>query len=58
MDGPRVCQLSKVKFDREGEISCGIPYILNLKRNDTKELTYKIGRDLENELMIARVKGE
>ena len=33
-------------------------YILNLKRNERNELTYKIGRDLENELMIARGKGE
>ena len=41
MDGPRVCQLSKVKFDREGEILYDIHYIWNLKINDTNELTYK-----------------
>ena len=28
-----------VKSDREGEISCDIPCIWNLKRNDTNELT-------------------
>ena len=34
-----------VKLDREGEISYDIPYMWNLKRNDTNELTYKTGRD-------------
>ena len=34
---------------------CGIPYMQNLKRNDTEELTYKTEKltDLEDELMIA-----
>ena len=41
MEGPRVCQLSEVKFDREGEILYDIPYMWNLKINDTNELTYK-----------------
>ena len=31
--------LSELKSDREGEISYGIPYMWNLKRNDTNELT-------------------
>ena len=41
--------------DREGEILYDILYMWNLKRNDTKELTYKTNKltDLEDELMIA-----
>ena len=42
-----------------GEISYGIPYMRNLKRNDATELTYKKNRrltDLEKELMVARWK--
>ena len=36
-----------------------IPYMWNLKRHDTNELTYKTERDskLENELMVAGRKG-
>ena len=36
-----------------------IPYMWNVKRNDTDELTYKTERDsdLENELMVAGRKG-
>ena len=47
--------LSEVKSDREGEILYDIPYMWNLKRNDTNELTYKTNRftDLEKELMVA-----
>ena len=30
-----------VKSDRETEISYDVPYRLNLRRNDTNELTYK-----------------
>ena len=37
--------LSEVKSDREGEISYDIPYMWNLKRNDTNELTCKTERD-------------
>ena len=33
--------------DREGEILYGIPYMWNLKRNDTNELTYKTERDAQ-----------
>ena len=33
-----------------------IPYMHNLKRNDTNELTKKRLKDLENELMVARQK--
>ena len=38
-----------------GEISYDTPYMWNLKRNDTNELTYKTNRftDLEKELMVA-----
>ena len=45
MDGSRDCHTEWSKSDREGEISYGIPYMCNLKRNDTNELTYKIERD-------------
>ena len=34
-----------VKWVREREISFDIPYVWNLKRNDTHELTYKTERD-------------
>ena len=33
------------KSDQEGEISYDIPYMWNLKRNDTNELIYKTERD-------------
>ena len=37
--------LSEVsQSDREGEISYAIPYMWNLKINDTNELTYKTER--------------
>ena len=39
MDGPRDCHTEPSKSDREGEISYGIPYMWNLKRNDLNELT-------------------
>ena len=35
--------------DREGEISYDIPYMWNLKRNDTNELTYKTERDSQTQ---------
>ena len=37
--------LNEVKSDREGEIFFAIPYIWNLKRNDTNELTCITERD-------------
>ena len=37
--------LSEVKSDREGVVSYDIPYIWNLKRNDTNEAIYKAERD-------------
>ena len=43
-----------MKSVREGEASYDIPYMWNLKRNDTTELTYKTEIDLQNELMAAR----
>ena len=33
--------LNRLQSDRDGEISYGIPYILNLKRNDTMNLFTK-----------------
>ena len=38
-DGPRECHTDLSKSDREGEISFGISYMWNLKRNDKNELT-------------------
>ena len=45
-----------MKSDREGEISCDISYMRNLKINDTNKLIYKIETDsqTENEVMVAR----
>ena len=36
MNGPRDCHTEWSKSDREGETLYGIPYMWNLKRNDTK----------------------
>ena len=47
MDGPRDCYTEWSKTDRGREIAYDIPYMWNLKRNDTNELTSKIGRDRE-----------
>ena len=54
---PEIVILSEVKTDREGEISYDIPYMWDLKRNDTNELTYKRERDtdLENKLWLPGV---
>ena len=41
MDVPRECHTERRKSDREGETSYDIPYMWNLKRNDTNEFTYK-----------------
>ena len=38
------------KSDSEGEISCGTPYMRNLKRNDTNELIYKTESDMTQQL--------
>ena len=50
MDGARACHNEWSQSDREWEILYDIPYMWNLKRNDTNELTYKTDRltDLEN----------
>ena len=45
MGGPRECHTESSKSDREGKITYDIPYILNLKRNDTSELIYKSEAD-------------
>ena len=39
--------LSEVKSDKEGQISCDIPYRWNLKRNDTHKLIYKTSLKLK-----------
>ena len=40
---------------REGDVSCDIPYMWNLKTTDTNALTYKTATDLdlENESVVA-----
>ena len=45
-----------LKEVRKRRISHDIPYMWNLKINDTDELTYKAERDsdLDNKLMVAR----
>ena len=56
MYGPRECHTKWNQSDRRGEISYDIPYIWNLKRNDTNELILNrksIFPDLENEFIVA-----
>ena len=54
MDGCRDCQTESSKSDKEGEISYGIPYMWNLKRNDTNELTkQKETHKLRKQTMVA-----
>ena len=45
MDGPRDCHTKWSKSDREREMSYDIPYVGNLKKNDTSELIYKTETD-------------
>ena len=45
MNGPRKCHTEWSKSDREGKISYGIPYMWNLKQNDTNELAFKTERN-------------
>ena len=47
MDGLSVCYTGWNKSDG-GEITYGIPYMDNLKINDTKEIIYQKETDLEN----------
>ena len=54
VDGPKDCDANWSKGDREGEISYDIPYMWNLKRNETNELIYKAETDLRKELMVTR----
>ena len=41
MDGPRDCHTGRSESDGEGKILYGIPYMWNVKRKDTTELTKK-----------------
>jgi len=41
VDGPRACHAMWSKSDRQGEILYGIPYMQNLKGNDSNELIFK-----------------
>ena len=54
MNGPRDCH---AEGSKSGEVSYDIPYMQNLKKNDTNELIYKTETDLENEFMVAGVRG-
>ena len=60
MGGSRECHTERKKSYREAEMSYDVPYIWNLKRNDTNELTYKTERDsdLENEVIVTGGKGQ
>ena len=44
MNEPRECYTEWSKSDREGELLYDIPYVWNLRRNDTNEFTYKTER--------------
>ena len=46
--------LGEVKSDREQETLYDIPYVWDLRRNDTNELTKQRLTDSENELTVAR----
>ena len=54
MNRPRDCHIEWSKSNWKGEISYDIPYMWNLKRNDTNELPYKTEKDtdLESKLMV------
>ena len=54
MDGPRDYHTKWSKSDRERQISYGIIYMWNLKKNDTSELICKteIDSQIENKLMV------
>ena len=45
MDGPRDCHTEWSKSDREGKTLYGIPYMWNLKRNDTHEFIHNTEKD-------------
>ena len=47
MDGPRDCHTRRSKSYRAGEISYDVPFMWNLKRNDTNQLTCKTEKDRE-----------
>ena len=51
MDGPRDCHIELSKSDQEVESLYDIPYMQNLKRNDTNELTYRIETESQTQRM-------
>ena len=53
MDGPRECHTEGSR----GDVSYDIPYMCDLKRNDTNLQNRKRLTDLENELTVAGGKG-
>ena len=53
MDEPREHHTEWSKSEREGEILYDIPYMWNLKRNDTNAFTYKAERLTDHKLMVA-----
>ena len=58
MDGPSGCYIEGSKSEREGEILYDIPYMWNLKRNDTNELTkQKQTHKLRNEMNLRLLRG-
>ena len=57
MDGPGYYHTKWCKSERERQISYDIAYMWYLKSSDKNELIYKIETDLENELMVTRMKG-
>ena len=56
MDEPRQCHTERSKSER-GDISYDIPYMQNLKTNDTNELTYKTERDSHTQKTNLRLPG-
>ena len=56
MDGPRDSYAEWSKSDREGEISYDIPYMGNLKRNDTNALIY--GKEIDSQTQRTCLPGE
>ena len=56
LDGSRECHTEWSKSDRDGELSCDVPYMWSLKRNDTNEYIYKT-HILRAQTYVVRMKG-